>query len=299
MSELSRRDFLRGTLAAGVVATTPGWSWATAATRRSATDWVTLGNSGVQVTRLAFGTGTFGGKVQRELGQEAFTRLVRHAYDRGIRFFETADAYTGMPQMLATALRGLPRDSYRLMTKYRLREPEDPKATIDRLRRDLDADYLDVLLLHCVRVPDWAEQHKRLRDALSEAKDKKVIRAHGASCHGLLPLRAFPASADWLDVALLRVNHTGTRMDTLKQVDSDDLGDVKEVVGHVKEIHAKGTGVIGMKIMGEGQFRTPEQRDASIRFVTGLGAVDAMTIGYKSEAEIDEAIERLNTHLNA
>jgi predicted aldo/keto reductase-like oxidoreductase len=299
MSELSRRDFLKGTLAAGVVAGTPGWSVAAAATKRSATDWVTLGNSGVQVTRLAFGTGTFGGKVQRELGQEAFTRLVRHAYDRGIRFFETADAYTGMPQMLATALSGIPRDSYRLMTKYRLRDAADPNATIDRFRKDLNTDYFDVLLLHCVRVPDWAEQHKRLRDALSEAKQKKIIRAHGASCHGLLPLRAFPASADWLDVALLRVNNAGTRMDTVKQVDSDDLGDVKEVVGHVKEIRAKGTGVIGMKIMGEGQFRTPEQRDASLRFVTGLGAVDAMTIGYKSEAEIDEAIERLNTHLNA
>ncbi len=299
MPELSRRDFLRGTLAAGVVAGTPGWSLAAAPAKRSATDWVTLGNSGVQVTRLAFGTGTFGGMVQRQLGQEVFTRLVRHAYDRGIRFFETADAYTGMPQMLASALRGIPRDSYRLMTKYRLREEADPKATIDRFRRDLNTDYFDVLLLHCVRVPDWAEQFKRLRDALSEAKDKKVILAHGASCHGLLPLRAFPTSADWLDVALLRVNHTGTRMDTLRQVDSDDLGDVKEVVGHVKAIRAKGTGVIGMKIMGEGQFRTPEQRDASIRFVTGLGAVDAMTIGYKSEAEIDEAIERLNTHLNA
>ncbi len=299
MSELSRRDFLRGTLAAGVVATTPGWSRAAAPAKRSATDWVTLGNSGVQVTRLAFGTGTFGGKVQRELGQEAFTRLVRHAYDRGIRFFETADAYTGMPQMLATALRGIPRDSYRLMTKYRLREADDPKATIDRLRSDLNTEYLDILLLHCVRVPDWAEQHKRLRDALSDAKDRKVIRAHGASCHGLLPLRAFPAAADWLDVALVRVNHTGTRMDTLRQVDSDDLGDVDEVVGHVKAVRAKGTGVIGMKIMGEGQFRTPEQRDASVRFVTGLGAVDAMTVGYKTEAEVDEAIERLNTHLNA
>jgi predicted aldo/keto reductase-like oxidoreductase len=237
--------------------------------------------------------------VQRQLGQEAFTRLVRHAYDRGIRFFETADAYTGMPQMLASALQGIPRDSYRLMTKVRLREQNDPKATIDRFRRDLNTDYVDVLLLHCVRVPDWAQQLKRLRDALSEAKAKKIILAHGASCHGLLPLRAFPASADWLDVALLRVNHAGTRMDTLKQADSDDLGDVKEVVGHLEEIHAKGTGVIGMKIMGEGQFRTPEQRDASIRFVTGLGVVDAMTIGYKSAAEIDEAIERLNTHLNA
>jgi hypothetical protein len=297
MSERSRREFLKGTLAAGVVAGHP--RWAAAATRRSATDWVTLGNSGVKVTRLAFGTGSWGGKVQRELGQEGFTRLVRHAYDRGIRFFESADAYSEMHEMLAIALRGLPRDSYRLMTKYRLRETEDPKLTIDRFRKELDSEYFDILLLHCVRVPDWAEQYKRLRDAFDEAKDRKVILAHGASCHGLLPLRAFPAHTGWLDVALLRVNHAGTRMDTLKPTDTDDIGDVNEVVGHIKEIRARGTGVIGMKIMGEGQFRTPEQRDASIRFVTGLGTVDAVTIGYKSEAEIDEAIERLNTHLNA
>lgn len=297
MSDPSRRDFLKVTLAAGVVASRP--NWANAATRRSATDWVTLGNSGIKVTRLAFGTGSWGGKVQRELGQDAFTRLVRHAYDRGVRFFETADAYDGMHEMLATALRGVPRDSYRLMTKYRLRETEDPKVTIDRFRRELGSEYFDILLLHCVRVPDWAEQYKRLRDAFSEAKDKKVILAHGASCHGLLPLRNFPANANWLDVALLRINPVGTRMDTLKPMDTDDLGDVNEVVGHIKEVRARGTGVIGMKIMGEGQFRTPEQRDASIRFVTRLGTVDAMTIGYKSTAEIDEAITRLDTHLNA
>ncbi|HXY41713.1 MAG TPA: aldo/keto reductase [Vicinamibacteria bacterium] len=299
MSEFSRRDFLRGTLATGLVAGSPGWSRAGAAAKRSASDWVALGSSGVRVTRLAFGTGTFGGKVQRELGQERFTRLVRHAYDRGIRFFESADAYDGMHEMLASALRGLPRDSYRLMTKYRLRETGDPTATIDRFRRELESEYFDVLLLHCVRVPDWAEQFKRLRDALSLAKEKKVILSHGASCHGLLPLRAFPASADWLDVALLRVNPVGVRMDTLKQDDTDDLGDVSEVVGHLKAIRARGTGVIGMKVMGEGLFRTPQQREASIRFVTQLGAVDAITIGYKSEAEIDEAIERLDTHLNA
>lgn len=297
MSERSRREFLKGTLATGVVASHP--RWADAATRRSATDWVTLGNSGVKVTRLAFGTGSWGGKVQRELGQERFTRLVRHAYDRGIRFFETADAYSEMHEMLAIALRGLPRDSYRLMTKMRPRGDEDPKATIDRFRKELESEYFDILLLHCVRVPDWATQYERLRDALSEAKDKKVILAHGASCHGLLPLRAFPANTGWLDVALLRINPVGTRMDTLKQTDTDDLGDVPEVVGHIKEVRAKGTGVIGMKIIGEGLFKTPEQRDASIRFVTKLGTVDSVTIGYKSEAEIDEAIARLDTHLNA
>ena len=126
-----------------------------------------------------------------------------------------------------------------------------------------------------------------------------MILAHGASCHGLLPLRAFPANTGWLDVALLRINPVGTRMDTLKPTDTDDLGDVNEVVGHIEQVRAKGTGVIGMKIMGEGQFKTPEQRDASVRFVTRLGTVDAVTIGYKSKAEIDEAIERLDTHLNA
>ena len=297
MSERSRREFLKGTLAAGVVAGHP--RWADAATKRSATDWVTLGNSGVKVTRLAFGTGSWGGKVQRDLGQERFTRLVRHAYDRGIRFFETADAYSEMHEMLAIALRGLPRDSYRLMTKMRVRGDEEPKATIDRFRKELESEYFDILLLHCVRVPDWAAQYERLRDALSEAKDKKVIRAHGASCHGLLPLRAFPANTDWLDVALLRINPVGTRMDTLKQTDTDDLGDVNEVVGHIARVRAKGTGVIGMKIIGEGLFKTPEERDASIRFVTKLGTVDSVTIGYKSEAEIDEAIARLDTHLNA
>ena len=297
MSERSRREFLKGTLAAGVVASHP--RWADAATKRSATDWVTLGNSGVKVTRLAFGTGSWGGKVQRDLGQERFTRLVRHAYDRGIRFFETADAYSEMHEMLVIALRGLPRDSYRLMTKMRVRGDEEPKATIDRFRKELESEYFDILLLHCVRVPDWAAQYERLRDALSEAKDKKVIRAHGASCHGLLPLRAFPANTDWLDVALLRINPVGTRMDTLKQTDTDDLGDVNEVVGHIARVRAKGTGVIGMKIIGEGLFKTPEERDASIRFVTKLGTVDSVTIGYKSEAEIDEAIARLDTHLNA
>jgi aryl-alcohol dehydrogenase-like predicted oxidoreductase len=259
---------------------------------------VTLGNSGVKVTRLAFGTGTFGGRVQRELGQEQFTRLVRHAYDRGIRFFETAEAYTGMPQMLGTALKGLPRDSYRLMTKYRLRGDEDPATKIDRFRSDLNTEYFDILLLHCVRQPDWAEQFKPIRDYFSEAKQKKTILAHGASCHGLLPLRTFPGT-NWLDVALMRVNHNGTRMDTLKTTDTDDLGDVNEVTSHIKKIHAQGTGVLGMKLVGEGRFTKPEDRDAALRFVMKLGAVDAVTMGYKSTAEIDEAIDRLNAALKA
>jgi predicted aldo/keto reductase-like oxidoreductase len=298
MSRASRRDFLKGALSAGVLASTGGLAVPAQAAKRSATDWVTLGNSGVKVTRLAFGTGTFGGRVQRELGQDGFTRLVRHAYDSGIRFFETADNYREMQTMLGIALKGLPRDSYRLMTKYRLRELENPRATIDRQRKELNSEYVDIMLLHCVRSADWATQFERLRDEFSEAKDKKILLAHGASCHGLLPLRAFPGNK-WLDVALMRVNHDGTKMDSMSTRDTDEIGHVDEVVGHIKKVHDQGTGVLGMKLIGEGAFTTPERRDAAMRFVMKLGTVDAVTIGYKSPAEIDEAIQRMNTHLNS
>src|ERR1041385_3160842 len=104
MSRTTRRDFL----AAGLGAAVFGPLAAAQNKKRLATDWVTLGKTNVKVTRLAFGTGTFGGRVQRELGQEQFTRLVRHAYDNGIRFFETAESYRGMPEMLGIALKGVP-----------------------------------------------------------------------------------------------------------------------------------------------------------------------------------------------
>lgn len=296
MHRLSRRDFLKSSAAAAVLGV--GGVIPARAAKKSASDWVTLGKSNVKVTRLAFGTGTYGGRVQRELGQPEFTRLVRHAYDRGVRFFETADAYTGMPQMLATALKGVPRDSYKLMTKYRLRDQENIKATIDRLRSDLGTEYVDILLMHCLRSPSWPEEQKRLQDEFSEAKVKQIIVAHGASCHGLLPLRHFP-SHQWLDVALLRINHKGTKMDTMHTRDTDDLGNVPEVVSHIKKVHAQGTGVLGMKLIGEGQFTTAADREAAMRFAFGTGAVDSVTIGFKNTAEIDESIERLERALNA
>ncbi len=298
MSKTTRRDFLKSTVAAGAIAGTGGLATTACSSQKSATDWVTLGNSGLEVTRLALGTGTRGGRIQRELPQEEFTKIVRHAYDRGVRFFESADAYGEMHERLAVALKGIPRDSYKLMTKFRWREADDPAGTVDRFRKELNSDYFDILLLHCVRNPGWPQDLAKLRDAFSELKEKKIILTHGASCHGLLPLRDFPNTTDWLDVALFRVNHDGTMMDTLEGR-STEKGDVGEVVSQIEKIHAAGTGVLGMKIIGEGKFETPEQRDASVKFVMQLGTVDAITIGFKNTAEVDEAIERMNTHLNA
>jgi len=294
MFRSTRRDFLAATLGAAALSRLGAQT-----KKRLATDFVTLGKTNVKVTRLAFGTGTFGGRVQRELGQEEFTRLVRHAYDRGIRFFETAEAYRGMPEMLGIALKGLPRESYALMSKHRA----PPKGTtqpprIDDLRRQLQSEYLDILLMHCMRQPTWADDNRPLEDAFSEAKGKKVILAHGVSVHGLPALRTLPGN-QWLDLALLRVNHNGTRMDTPDTQDVNVPGNVPEVTAMAKTLHAQGTGVLGMKLCGEGQFTQAEDREAAMKYVMNLGTVDAVTIGFKSTAEIDEAIDRMNRVLNA
>ena len=191
MAQYTRRDFFKHGVAATAI-TAGAFSVATpaSAAKRSATDWVTLGNSGVKVTRLAMGSGGNGGQMQRELGQAAFTKIVRHAYDRGIRFFETADAYK-THGLYSEALKGIPRDSYRLMTKLMWQKETNVAGTLDRFRRELNSEYFDIVLLHCVTKSGWPQDLKPLRDALSEAKHKKIIRAHGASCHGLKPLADF------------------------------------------------------------------------------------------------------------
>ncbi|MGH9666896.1 MAG: aldo/keto reductase, partial [Bryobacteraceae bacterium] len=246
----------------------------------------------------AFGTGTHGGRVQRELGQEEFTRLVRHAYDRGIRFFETAESYHGMPEMLSAALKGIPRENYKLMTKYSTPADGDPRPKIDQFRKQLATDYIDILLLHCVRPPTWSADYESLRDGFSKAKSDKIIGIYGASVHGLPALRTFPENR-WLEVAMIRMNHNGTRMDTPEIRENPARGNVPEVVANTRKVHANGVGVISMKLCGEGQFTSAKDRDAAMKFAMDLGCVDTVTIGFKNTAEIDEAIDRMSRVLNA
>jgi predicted aldo/keto reductase-like oxidoreductase len=295
MGHLTRRDFFKSGLAATILA--GAGVRPVRAAKRSFKDFVPLGKSGVQVTRLAFGTGTNSGHVQALLGQDEFTRLIRYAYDHGIRFFETAESYQ-TPAMLGEALKGLPRDSYKLMTKYTVRPNDDTQAKLDSFRKTLNTEYFDIMLMHCMRSPTWPDDTKRTQDAFSEAKEKKIILAKGASVHGLQGLGAFPGN-QWLDIAMIRMNHTGWRMDTPDMRDTNDFGDVKQVVAQTTEVHAQGIGVISMKLVGEGRFTNPEDREASLKFAFGLGAVDAVTIGFKNTAEIDEAMERVDRALNA
>ena len=293
MAHCSRRDFLKTGLAAGALVS--AGSLPVKAAHETATDWVTLGKSGVKVTRLAFGTGTFSGRVQRQLGQDDFTKLVRYAYDHGIRFFETAESYGEMHQMLGVALKGIPRDSYRLMTKVTTHDGVDPQEKIDELRKLANTDYFDIALLHWQHTPTWPTDTVRWQDGLLEAQSKHAIVGHGASVHGLPALRRFPDNK-WLDIAMIRMNHKGSHMDA-ENYNTSGPGNVTEVVEHVKQVRQAGMGVISMKLVGEGSFTNREDRKAAMRFAFKHAGVNCVTVGYKNTAEIDEAIENLNLAL--
>jgi aryl-alcohol dehydrogenase-like predicted oxidoreductase len=295
MSLVSRRNFVKGGLAAGALASVGPFTLE--AQGAKATDWVTLGKSNVQVTRLAFGTGTHGGRVQRELGQEAFNRLVRHAYDRGIRFFETAEAYEDMHRMLGIALKGIPRENYRLMTKMTTDEGPgvNPVARIQGLLKEINSDYFDIVLLHVQQGDNWPVESRPWQDGILEAEQKHMAIAHGASVHGLPALRQVPKD-EWLQIGMIRMNHTGTRMDGADPREHI-LGDVTEVVEHVKQTRHENKGVISMKLVGEGTFTNHEDRQKSMRFAFHHAGVQCVTVGYKSPAEVDEAIENVNLAL--
>ena len=292
MALSTRREFVKAGLAAGAML--GAGKVAFAAERQTATDTVTLGKSGVKVTRLAFGTGSFNGAVQRDLGQDGFNRLVRYAYDHGIRFYETADSYTDMHRMLGIALQGLPRESYQIMSKITTSDQVDPQVKFDELRKQAKTDYFDVMLLHWQVTDDWPERSKRWADGISEAQQRKVIVGRGASVHGLPALRQMPGD-DWLQVAMIRVNHKGVRMDA-EVHDGPGLGNVDEVVKHVKQVKSEGMGVVSMKLVGEGVFNH-EDRQKAMRFAFKNAGVDCVTVGYKSPAEIDEAIQNINIAL--
>jgi predicted aldo/keto reductase-like oxidoreductase len=290
MDSLSRRSFIKAGVAVGALA----GGLPIHAEKATATDWVTLGRSGIKVTRLAFGTGTHGGRVQQDLGQEGFTRLVRYAYDRGIRFFETSESYDSSQQMLATALKGIPRESYALMSKVTTDDGVNPVAKLDELRSNSSTDYFDIMLLHWQHTATWFDDTKHWQDAVMQAQEKGHIKSHGASVHGLPALRQVPGNK-WLDVAMIRMNHKGTIMDA-ESYEMDQIGNVPEVVAHVKQVKKEGMGVISMKLIGEGAFNH-EDRQKAMRFAFKDAGVDTVTVGYKNTAEINEAIDNLNLAL--
>lgn len=294
MSEPSRRDFLtQSAAAAGVLAA--GNNILSAADRpqrlTSGADRVPLGKTGITTSLLGMGTGSVGSKHssnQVKLGEARFKKLVRYAYDKGITYFDTADQY-GSHLYLREALRGLPRDRLFIQTKTHATTPEMARADIERFREELGVDCLDTLLMHCMQKGSWPIDRRPVMDTLAEAKAKGRIRAVGVSCHGMAPLKA-AVDCDWIDVDLARINPVGGRAGRMD-------GTPAEVSACLKAMHAKGKGIIGMKILAEGTLKTPEKQTESLRYVLGLGCLSCFVIGFENEQQIDQIMQRVETAL--
>jgi aryl-alcohol dehydrogenase-like predicted oxidoreductase len=289
---LNRRDFMaQSTVSATAALAATAITTANARAERvrsmlpkSPTDKVTLGKTGIQVSLVGMGTGSIGSgqaSNQTRLGIKGFTQVVRHALDHGVCFFDVADQY-GSHVYLREALKGVPRDQYVIQTKTHATNVADARSHLERYRLELGVDYIDIVLLHCMTKTGWPVENQGSMEYLMKAKEEKIIRAHGTSNHGMDPLRASAKNA-FVEVDLARINPEGLIMDDRKP---------DEVASVLEEMHNAGKGVIGMKILGEGRINTPERKDASLRYVLGLGSVDAFIIGFQSTEQVDDILKR-------
>ncbi len=302
---LNRREFHRtSTLLAGASWLSPlalaqtraaAPAAASPAPARTAADQVTLGQTGLKLSRLGFGTGSNNGSNQTALGKQGFIDLIHYAYDQGITYIDTAQSYQTFT-WIAEAIKGLPREKLFIQSKVE-GQPADVLDAIDRHRKTFNTDYVDSLLIHCMTAGQWTDSFKRVMDGFNQSKDKKWIRAKGVSCHTLPALRAATAT-DWTEVHLVRVNPQGRFTDAERDQWNARVGnDVAPVMQEIKTMRSKGRGVIGMKIIGNGTFTEAEDREKSTRFAMACKEIDAVVIGLTSRAQVDEAIERMNRAL--
>ncbi len=250
----------------------------------SASDTVTLGRTGIKTSRLAMGTGTVGSghhSHQTALGIKGLSDLLLNGYDHGLRFFDSADSYGSHPHV-AEALKHVQRDKVTVLTKSWARDADGMRADLDRFRKELGTDYLDICLMHCVTEADWTDRYRGAMDVLSEAKQKGIIRTHGCSCHSIEALRA-AAKSPWVEIDLARINPIGAHMDA----------DPATVVSVLKEMKGSGKAVVGMKILGQGELS--KRQDEAIKYALSLGVLDAFTIGAESKQEQEDLIRRIAT----
>ncbi len=295
--ELSRREFItRSAAVAGGILLAPGLVHAAAAgsAKRTAVDQVALGKTGLKLSRLGFGTGSNNGQALKALGQEEFSKLIRYAYDQGITYFDCAAGYM-THDMLGAAIKGLPREKLFIQSKIqRPRGEMDFLQAIDKQRSTYQTDYIDSLLIHQI-TPD-IDSFKSMMDAYNAAKEKKWIKAKGASVH-TLPALSAAVKSDFPEVHLVRINPQGAFMDGQRDGWGRRGTDINPVLAEIKTMHEKGRGVIGMKIFANGSFTDPADREKSVQFAMSQADIDAVVIGFKSTAEIDDAIKLINSAL--
>jgi aryl-alcohol dehydrogenase-like predicted oxidoreductase len=297
-NKLTRREFIGAlTAGTGLILVSGAVNAALPVKSKSPFQVISLGKTGIKTTLLGMGTGFNGGNRSSAITRAGVAEsIIRYAFDKGIRFFDCADTYGTHPSTMK-ALKDFPREKYTLsskiwVTRGGIPEPERPDANIvvDRFRKELNTDYLDLVQIHCMTSATWTDEQKKQMDILETLKAKGVIRAHGVSVHSLQALEV-AAESPWVDVIHVRINPFGTSMDSK---------DPEQIVPVIKKLHDSGKGVIGMKLIGNGSFSNDSEKvDKSIRYVLGLGTVDMVIVGFEKPEQIDNYVLRIETALKS
>ncbi len=294
--KLNRREFITRSVGAGAGSIVLGKSvldidQPAVSSVKDPLQKVSLGKTGITTSFLGMGTGFNGWNRSSNITRAGVAEsLIRQAYEKGIRFFDCADTY-GTHKYAAAGLKNFPREKYTLVTKMwtgqgGLPEPDRPDAaiTIDRFRKELNTDYIDLVQLHCLTDGKWTDSQKSFMDSLENLKSRNIIRAHGVSVHSLEAMKA-AAESEWVDVIHVRINPYGEAMDS-KNPD--------EIIPVIRKMHESGKGIIGMKLIGNGNFRDDSEKiDNSLRFVLRLGTVDMITVGFEKPEQIDNYLLRI------
>jgi aryl-alcohol dehydrogenase-like predicted oxidoreductase len=283
--QINRRKFLETSVALGAAAALPLNAFAAETPIRQATDVIELGPAKIKVSRMGVGTGTYGAgrssNQLRSLGVDGVANMLKSAYDKGIFLWDTADAY-GTHDAIKVALKTVPRDKVTILTKTDAMTPEKTKADIDRFLKELGTDYIDILLLHTRMSPTWNEEDKGSMDVMAEAKQKKILRSVGISCHSVEAMQV-AAKSPWLDICMVRLNPAGERMDA----------DPETVLPIVKAMKASGKGTIGIKVLGEGSLVDGQSHNDALRYALAKDALTCFSLGCESFAEVMDNMKRI------
>jgi predicted aldo/keto reductase-like oxidoreductase len=198
--------------------------------------------------------------------------------DLGVVFWDSADMYGSHPH-LKEALKRVPREKVVILTKTLASTEQEMKDDLDRFRKEIGVDYIDIMLLHNMQKKNWPEIKAGAMNILSQAREDGIIKAHGVSCHTIEALKT-AADTDWVQVDMARINYEGVIMDARVPV----------VVDVLKKMKASGKAIIGMKILGNGQLSN--NVDECLQFVLAQDYVDCFTIGVENYDQLKDLEKR-------
>lgn len=235
-----------------------------------------LGNTGIQVSRLCFGSLTMT-PFQAGLSIEDGAYLIEYAYNKGINFIDTAEIYENY-EYIKTALKGIKREDFVITTKTYAYTKEMAKESLELALRELDTDYIDIFLLHEQESIHTIRGHFEAIEYFLKAKEEGKIRSIGLSTHRI---SGAAAAREVKEIEILHpiFNKYGIGIQD---------GNVEEMLEEINKVNSLGKGIYAMKPLGGGHLI--KEAESAFNYVKSIESIHSIAIGMQSIEEIDANI---------